>query len=93
MTRFESIIVHTNREGAPARFLWRGRAYPIEGIERIWRHAHGRQRGLRLYKVRSRGRTFLLRLDQRLNRWVLVRAPWRTRLGLAVERLAHQLTQ
>lgn len=88
----EPIAVQTNRFGAPSRFFWRGRAYPIEAIDRIWRHPHGGQRGRRLYKIRSRGRTFLIRFDQRLNRWSLVRAPWRTRLGLAIERLAAHIT-
>ncbi len=88
----EPIVIQTNRFGAPSRFFWQGRAYPIEAIDRIWRHPHGRQRGRRLYQVRSRGRTFLLRFDQRLERWSLVRAPWRTRLGIAIERLAAQLS-
>ncbi len=89
--RLEPIIVQSDRAGAPQRFLWGGRAYRIDGIDRIWRHPHGRGRGLRIYQIRSRHRRFLLQFDQRLNQWSLVRAPWRTRLGLAIERLAARM--
>ncbi len=89
---YEPIIVQTNRFGAPGRFLWQGRAYTIDAIDRIWRRPHGAERGRRVYKVRSRGKTFLLQFDQRLQRWTILRAPWRTRLGLAVERLAARIS-
>ena len=92
MNRHETVIVQQSRFGAPARFLWRGRSYPIERIDRIWRRPHGVRRGLRIYKVRSRGRTFWLQVDRRLDRWTLIRMPWRTRLGLAVEGLAARFT-
>ncbi len=89
----EPIVVQTNSFGAPSRFFWRGRAYPIESIVRIWRAGHGQRRGQRIYQVRSHRRTFWLHFDQRWRRWTLVRAPWRTRLGLAMERLAARLGQ
>ncbi|HID33813.1 MAG TPA: hypothetical protein EYP25_04470 [Anaerolineae bacterium] len=91
-SRHEPVIVQTNRFGAPGRFYWQGRAYTIDGIDRIWRRPHGIERGRRVYKVRSRGKTFLLQFDQRLQRWSIMRAPWRTRLGLAVARLAARIT-
>lgn len=87
----EPIIVQTNRFGAPGQFRWLGKTYHIDVIERIWRSAPGRRSGLRIYRVRSRGRRFTLHFDQRQKRWFLRRAPWRTRLGLAVERLAARL--
>ena len=88
---FEPVIVQTNRFGAPGQFRWQGKNYHIDIIERIWRRPQGRQSGLRVYRIRSRGRRYTLRYDQRLHRWWLVRAPWRTRLGLAVERLAARI--
>ena len=88
---YEPIIVHANRFGAPGQFLWQGKAYHIDVIERIWRKPQGQRGQQRLYQVRSRGKSYVLHLDLRLNRWSLVRAPWRTRLGLAVERLAARL--
>ncbi len=87
----DPVIVQTNRFGAPGRFFWQGRAYPIDGIERIWRRPHGVERGRRVYKVRSQGKSFLLQFDQRLQRWSIMRAPWRTRLGLVMERLAARI--
>ena len=89
--RNEPIIVHPNRFGAPGGFIWLGKTYHIDVIERIWRSPPGSRAGLRVYQVRSRGRRFLLHFDQRLQRWTLVRAPWRTRLGLAIERLAARI--
>jgi len=87
----EPIIVQANRFGAPGRFFWQGKSYHIDVIERIWRNSQGKRSGQRVYKVRSRGKGFILLFDQRLRRWSLVRAPWRTRLGMAVERLAARI--
>ncbi len=87
----EPIVVYTNRFGAPDRFRWQGRLYPIEAIVRVRRRPQGVQRGIRVYQVRSRGRTFCLQWDRNLNQWRLIRASWRTRLGLAMERLAQRL--
>ncbi len=87
----DPIIMQFNRFGAPGSFHWQGRTYRIDVIERIWRNSQGARSGLRIYKVRSRNRRFILQFDQRLKRWSLVRTPWRTRLGLAVERLAARL--
>ncbi len=87
----EPVVVHSNRFGAPGQFIWLGRAYHIDVIERIWRSPPGKRAGLRVYQVRSRGRRFMLHFDQQLQRWTLVRAPWRIRLGLAIERLAARI--
>ncbi len=87
----EHIIVQVNRFGAPGLFRWQGKTYHIDAIERIWRSSPGKHSGRRVYKIRSRGKGFILHFDQRLQRWSLVRAPWRTRLGLAVERLAARI--
>lgn len=88
---YEHIVVQTNSFGAPGRFYWQGRSYHIDTIERIWRSSPGKRRGTRVYKVRSRNRSFLLHYDRRLQRWTLMRAPWRTRLGLSIERLAARV--
>jgi hypothetical protein len=87
----ESIVVQKNSFGAPGQFRWQGKTYHIDMIERIWRSSQGRNSGRRIYRVRSRGKRFTLHYDQRLKRWSLVRAPWRTRLGLAVARLATRI--
>ena len=90
-THFDPITVQRNRFGAPERFRWQGKNYHIDMIERIWRSSQGRNSGRRIYQVRSRGQRFVLHYDQRLKRWSLARAPWRTRLGLAIQRLATHL--
>ncbi len=87
----ESIIVRPNRFGAPGYFLWRGRKYPIDAVEHIWRSSHGLRQGRRIYKVRSRRKVYHLDFDRQLNHWRLIKTPWRTRLGLALERLAHRI--
>ncbi len=87
----EPVTVQVNRFGAPGLFRWQGKTYHIDTIERIWRSSQGRYSGRRVYLVRSRGRRFTLHFDQRLKRWSLARAPWRTRLGLAVQRLAARI--
>jgi hypothetical protein len=89
--QYDPIIVQSNQFGAPGRFRWQGKTYSIDIIERIWRSTQGKRSGQRVYRVRSRGKRFTLHFDQRLQRWSLVRAPWRTRLGLAVERLAARI--
>ena len=87
----EPIIVQFNHFDAPARFRWQGKTYAIDVIERIWRSTQGKRPGQRIYQVRSRGKRFTLHYDQHLRRWTLVRAPWRIRLSLAVERLAAHI--
>lgn len=87
-TKLEPITVQSGLYGAPGQFFWQGRRYHIDVIERIWRNPHGRWSGQRIYRVRSQGKRFTLHYDQRLKRWHMMRAPWRIRLGLAVERLA-----
>ncbi len=87
----ESIIVHCNRFGAPDYFLWRGRVYPIDSIEHIWRSSHGLRHGRRIYKVRSRRKVYHLDRDRQQNHWRLIKTPWRTRVGLALQRLALRI--
>jgi len=89
---FEPINMHMNHYDAPGQFYWRGKKYHIDAIERIRRHSHGQRFGQRTYQIRSRGRRFTLRYDRKLQRWYLVRAPWRVRLSLAVERLAARIS-
>jgi hypothetical protein len=91
LTRLDPIVVQPSRYGAPGQFLWQGKTYPIDVIDRIWRSSPGRRAGVRVYRVRSRGRRFTLRYDRQRERWALVRAPWRTRLGLVLERLAARI--
>ncbi len=89
--KYDRIVVQINSFGAPGRFYWQGRSYHIDTIERIWRSSPGKRRGMRVYKVRSRNRSFMLHYDRRLRQWSLLRAPWRTRLGLSIERLAARV--
>ena len=88
---YEAVSVKVNKARVPVSFFWRNRAYRVDAIERIWRNTQGKQRGLRLYRIRSRQQAFLLLYDQRLNHWLLVRSPWRLRLSLAVSGLASRL--
>jgi len=89
--QYDPIIVQANRFGAPGQFRWQGKTYHIDAIERIWRSSQGKRNGLRVYKIRSRRKRFILHFDQKMNRWSLVRAPWRIRLGLAIERWATRI--
>lgn len=83
----EPIQVRLNRWHTPYQFRWRNGIYPIDSIERIWRYSKGKMKGQRLYRIRSRGKTFLLHYDRSRNRWALVRSPLRIRLGLTLSRL------
>ncbi len=85
------IRVQLNRWQSPASFCWQGKKYHIEQIERIWRSQPGQSPVVRLYRVRAGGRRFVLRHERTHNRWSLVRAPWRVRLGLSLGRLAALL--
>ena len=89
--RLEFVPVKLNSARAPVSFRWRGRVYRIETIDRIWRRPQGRSGGYRLYRVRSRGRAFLLQYDHQRDRWALVRSPLRVRLSLAISGLASRL--
>lgn len=91
MKRVEFVSVKLNRARVPVSFRWRGRAYRIEAIDRIWRQPRGRLPGCRLYRVRSRGRAFVLQYDRRLDRWALVRSPLRLRISLAISGLATRI--
>ena len=62
--------------------------FKVDAIERIWRNSHGTRQGQRFYRIRCHKRAFLLHYDQERNRWSVVTAPWRTRLGLTISGLA-----
>ena len=88
----EPIQVKLNHWRTPYQFRWRNATYPIDCIDRIWRHSQGEMKGQRLYRVRSRGKSFLLHYDREKNRWTLVRSPLRVRPGMTLSRLAVQLS-
>ncbi len=79
----EPISVVFNSEGAIDRFHWRGRAFRIEVIERVWRSALRGSASRRLYRVRASRQAFVLCHDLDHKRWTVVRAPWRLQVQRA----------
>ena len=85
---YEPVSVRIGAANAPISFRWRGLDFRIEIIDRIWRQSHDRRRDQRLYRIRSRRRTFVLHHDRHVGRWTLIKSPWRIRFGLALSSLA-----
>ena len=87
----EPISVRIGAANVPISFRWRGLEFRIEIIDHIWRQSHDRRRDQRLYRIRSRRRTFVLHHDRCIGRWTLIKSPWRIRFGLALAGLtAHK---
>ncbi|MCO6453067.1 MAG: hypothetical protein J5I90_19945 [Caldilineales bacterium] len=88
----DTVSVFFDSSGAPEQFLWRGRSFRVEMVERIWRSGQQETHGPRTYRVRAAGRTFLLRHDRRHRRWQMMRSPLSLRLGLTLEGWAMRMT-
>lgn len=88
----DNVSVFFAGSGAPEHFLWRGRSFRVDVVERIWRSRQPDAQGVRLYRVQAAGRTFLLRHDRRHRRWAVVRSPLRLRVSLALAGLAQRVT-
>ena len=85
---FDPVSVRIGSANAPISFRWRGLDFHVDLIDRIWRQSHDRRRDQRLYRIRSRKRTFILHHDRYIGRWTLIKSPWRIRFGLALSNLA-----
>ena len=86
----ESITVRLSPTRVPVSFRWRGFCIHIDFIDRIWRKSHRNPRDQRLYRVRSRGFTFVLHHDRLVDRWTVVRSPLRFRCGLMLSEFAER---
>ena len=87
---YEPITVRLSPGTVPTSFRWRGLDVHIDVIDRIWRKPHQSQRDQRLYRIRSRGCTFVLHHDRLVGRWTVVRAPLRYRCGLILSEFVER---
>jgi len=87
----DPVSVRMGGANVPISFRWRGLDFHVDVIDRIWRQPHGRRHDQRLYRIRSRRRTFILHHDRRLGRWTLVKSPWRVRFGFALSSLVTRM--
>jgi hypothetical protein len=74
----EAVEMVQRRHGwFPQRFIWRGRAYEVDGIDRCWEV--GRRWGRparRCFRLKAGGASFELYHDLELATWHLRRARW-----------------
>ncbi len=71
--RVESIEMRKRRHGYfPKQFVWRGKRYDVEAVERCWtvaRRNMGNRVGRHCFRVRCAEGTFNLYQDARYNTW------------------------
>lgn len=89
----EPVAVRMGSANVPISFRWRGFDFHVDVIDRIWRQAPDRRRDQRTYRIRSRKRTFVLHHDRRIDRWILIKSPWRIRFGLVLANLMTRKTR
>ncbi|HEY52384.1 MAG TPA: hypothetical protein G4N94_02900 [Caldilineae bacterium] len=88
----EPVAVRIGSANVPVSFRWRGLEFRVDLVDRIWRQPPERQRDQRLYRIHSRRRTFILHHDRRINRWTLIKSPWRVRFRFVLSSLVARKT-